>query len=86
MNNNNTPTLMQSEEKEAPWNEKIKTISVDISVSLSNTVEIEVPEDFDESDNKTLERIVMEQVYLPQDVIATGQLRGWIIDEFCVAL
>ena len=38
----NTPTLMQSEEKAAPWNQKFKKISVDICQCLSTTVDIEV--------------------------------------------
>ena len=50
----NTPTLMQSEEKIAPWNRKSKMITVNISQCLSTTVDIEVPEDFEDYDNKEL--------------------------------
>ena len=82
---NNTPTLMQSEEKEAPWNEKTKLVDVDISVSMSAHYQVEVPEDFDETDNIALEEVVKEQIYLPQDLIDDKILSDkWIVDEFCV--
>jgi len=67
---NNTPTLMQSEEKIAPWNQKFKKISVDICQCLSTTVDIEVPEDFEDYDNKELlEDFVRDQIILPSEVI-----------------
>ena len=79
---NNTPTLMQSEEERAPWNQKTKTIEVNISQSLSTVEEIEVPEDFDENDEEALKRIVEEQILLPSKVFKKRW--GWCVDDFCV--
>ena len=81
----NTPILMQSEEKRAPWN--TKTIEVNISQCLSTTVDIEVPEDFEDYDNKELlEDFVREQIILPSEVILDHSQDCWYVDDFCVSL
>jgi hypothetical protein len=81
----NTPTLMQSEEKIAPWNQKFKKISVDICQCLSTTVDIEVPEDFEDYDNKELlENFVREQIILPSEVILEHSPDCWCVDELCI--
>ena len=81
----NTPTLMQSEEKIAPWNQKFKKISVDICQCLSTTVNIEVPEDFEDYDNKELlEDFVREQIILPSEVILEHSPDCWYVDELCI--
>lgn len=86
---NNTPTLMQSEEMNAPWNEKpnrTKTIEVNISQCLSTIVSIEVPEDFEDYDNKEiLKDFVREQIILPSEILEHSQ-DCWYLDDFCVTL
>ena len=82
----NTPTLTQSEEKRAPWNEKSKMITVNISQCLSTTVDIEVPEDFDESDNRALTNIVYEQIVLPSELTIDHSPDCWYVDDVCVSL
>ena len=83
----NTPTLMQSEEKIAPWNRKSKMITVNISQCLSTTVDIEVPEDFEDYDNKELlEDFVREQIILPSEVILEHSQDCWCVDDFCVCI
>jgi hypothetical protein len=82
----NTPTLMQSEEKIAPWNKKSKMITVNISQCLSTTVDVEVPENFDESDERVLKDIVREQIILPSEVIFKHSQDCWYVDDFCVML
>lgn len=83
----NTPTLMQSEEKRAPWNQKTKKISVNISQCLSATVDIEVPEDFEDYDNKELlEDFIREQIILPSEVILEHSQDCWYTDDFCVMI
>jgi len=80
----NTPTLMQSEEKIAPWTRNTKTIEVNVSQCLSTTVDIEVPEDFEDYDNKeALEDFVREQIILPSD---WKDLNNWYVDEFWVGI
>lgn len=84
---NNTPTLMQSEEKIAPWNERTRIIPVSVSQCLSAVVEIEVPENFNESDKKDLlEDFVREQIILPHEVINNTSRDFWSLDDFCVSL
>jgi hypothetical protein len=83
----NTPTLMQSEEEIAPWTRNTKTIEINISQCLSTTVGIEVPEDFEDYDNKELlEDFVREQIILPSEVILDHSQDCWYIDDFCVSL
>ena len=83
----NTPTLMQSEEKEAPWNQKFKKLTINISQCLSTTVDIEVPEDFEDYDNnELLEDFVREQVILPSEVILEHSPDNWYVDEFWVGI
>ena len=80
---NNTPTLMQSEEQRAPWNEKSKMITVNISQCLSTTVDIEVPEDFEDFDNdELLKDFVREQIVLPSELSPNC----WYVDDFCVMI
>jgi hypothetical protein len=83
---NNTPILTQSEEKNAPWNQKFKKISVDICQCLSTTVDIEVPEDFDETDNTALTNIVYEQIVLPSELTIDHSPDCWYVDDVCVSL
>ena len=83
----NTPTLMQSEEKIAPWNRKSKMITVNISQCLSTTVDIEVPEDFEDYDNKELlEDFVREQIVLPSELTLKHSQDCWYVDDFCVCI
>lgn len=70
----------------APFNEKTKVIEVNISQCLSTTVEVEVPEDFDENDEKALESIVRDQVILPSEAIFKHSPDCWYVDEFCMCL
>ena len=83
----NTPILMQSEEEIAPWNRKSKMITVNISQCLSTTVDIEVPEDFEDYNNKELlEDFVREQIILPSEVILEHSQDCWYTDDFCVMI
>ena len=82
---NDNYSIEAANDPAAPYNEKLKTIQVDISVTLSSTQKIEVPEDFDESDNIALQDAVIDQIYLPQDMIeVAGYSKYWIVDEFVV--
>ena len=80
---NNTPTLTQSEEEMAPYNEKFKVIEVNVSQCLSTVVKIEVPEDFDENN---IENYVREQVILPSELTFQHSPDCWYVDDFCVSL
>lgn len=84
---NNTPTLMNSEEQRAPWTQNTKTIEVNISQCLSTTVDIEVPEDFEDYDNmnKLLE-FVREQIILPSELILEHSKDCWYVDDFCASI
>lgn len=83
----NTPTLMQSEEERAPWNQNTKTIEVNISQCLSTIVNIEVPEDFEDYDNsEALCDFVREQIILPSEVILDHSQDCWYVDDFCVMI
>lgn len=83
----NTPTLMQSEEEIAPWNRESKIITVNISQCLSTTVDIEVPKDFEDYDNKELLKdFVREQIILPSEVISEHSQDCWYVDEFWVGI
>lgn len=83
----NIPTLTQSEEQMAPWNSKSKMITVNISQCLSTTVDIEVPEDFEDYDNKELlEEFVRDQIVLPSELTLDHSQDCWYIDDFCVCL
>lgn len=68
----------------APYNQKTKKITIDISVSLSATKEIEVPEDMDDYDPVILEEYIREQIMLPQEILLEHGYGEWIVDEFCV--
>ena len=63
---------------------KTKTINVDISVSLSTTKTIEVPEELNDYDPVILEQYVREQIMLPQEVLLEYGYGEWIVDDFCV--
>ena len=83
----NTPTLMQSEEEIAPWNRKFKMIPVNISQCLSTTVDIEVPEDFEDYNNsEALCDFVREQIMLPSDCLQNECYYQWNVDEFWVGI
>lgn len=73
-----------AEDPTAPYNEKTKVIEVNISQSLSATVEIVVPEDFDETDNVALEIAVRDQIVLPSEVAFKLSPDCWCVDDFCV--
>ena len=83
---NNTPTLMDSEEKVAPWNEETKLIEVTVSQMLSSLVTIEVPKNFDIYDENRLKDVVREQIYLPSGVINEHSQDCWYVDDFCVMI
>ncbi len=80
----NTPTLMDSEEKRAPWNKQYKTIEITISQTLSSTQKVTVPIDFNESNNDALEEVVSEQIVLPSDLLFENGYDCWIEDDFCI--
>lgn len=61
----------------------MKKIDVTISVCLSSTQEVKVPDDY-EYDPVTLESYVKEQIDLPQDILFTNGYEEWLIDDFCV--
>ncbi len=62
----------------------MKTIKVDISQTLSSVQEIEVPDDFDETDSSALEKLVVDEIMLPSDCLVDLGYNNWIIDDFCV--
>ena len=71
----------------APYNEKTKVIEVNISQCLSATVEIKVPKDFEDYDNKELlEDFVREQIVLPSELTFKLSPDCWYVDDFCVTL
>ena len=75
-----------AEDPTAPYNEKTKVIEVNVSQCLSATVEIEVPENFDENDEDALKDIVREQIVLPSDLTEKFHEISWCVDDFCVSL
>lgn len=75
-----------AEDPTAPYNEKTKVIEVNISQCLSTTAEIEVPEDFDETDDIALELAVREQIVLPSEIAFKYSPDYWRVDDFCVCL
>lgn len=79
----NTPTLMQSEELEAPWNKRTKTIEVNISQCLSSTQQIEVPDDF-EYDQEKLREYVYGQIILPSDCMENEGYYDWYVDDLSI--
>lgn len=84
MNSNVPPGAV--EDPTAPYNEKTKVIEVNVSQCLSTTVEIEVPENFDENDENTLKDIIREQIVLPSDLTEKFHEICWNVDDFCVCL
>lgn len=76
-----------AEDPTAPYNEKTKVIEVNISQCLSTTVEIEVPEDFEDYNNsEALCDFVREQIILPSELTIDHSPDCWYVDEFCVCL
>ena len=75
-----------AEDPTAPYNEKTKVITVNISQCLSTTVDIEVPEDFDETDNIALLNTVYEQIILPSELTLDHSPDCWYVDDVCVML
>ena len=75
-----------AEDPTAPYNEKTKIVEVNVSQCLSTTVEIVVPEDFDETDDVALELAVREQIVLPSEVTFKHSPDCWYVDEFNVCL
>lgn len=75
-----------AEDPTAPYNEKTKVIEVNVSQCLSTTVEIEVPENFDENNEDALKDIVREQIVLPSDLTGKFHEILWCVDDFCVCL
>lgn len=74
-----------AEDPTAPYNQKTKKITVNISQCLSATIDIEVPEDFEDYDNnELLEDFVREQIILPSEVILEYSPDCWYVDDFCV--
>ena len=83
---NNTPTLMQSEEERAPWNEEeFREVVVGISQTLSTSVVINIPRKFDLENEDVLKQIVEENVILPSEAISNYS-DEWCVDDFCVTL
>lgn len=76
-----------AEDPTALYNKKTKVIEVNISQCLSTTVDIEVPEDFEDYDNKELlEDFVREQIILPSELAFEHSPDCWYVDDFCVSL
>ena len=75
-----------AEDPTAPYNEKTKVITVNVSQCLSTTVDIEVPEDFDETDNTALLNTVYEQIILPSELTSDHSPDCWYVDDVCVSL
>ena len=66
-------------------NESYKRMEVTISQTLSSTQYIIVPNDFDETDYKAIEREVVEQIILPSDALEFDDIgKLWTVDDFCV--
>lgn len=86
MMTNNTPTLTQTEEKRAPWNEE-SYISIEVTVSqtLSTIATIDIPENFNINDTEALKSMVEDQIYLPSSAISKI-CNGWDVDDFCVMI
>lgn len=82
----NTPTLMQSEEERAPFNEETKLIEVTVSQMLSSLVTVEVPKNFDIFDTEALTNVVREQILLPSEVINEHSQDCWYVDDFCIMI
>lgn len=73
----NYPLMSQSDWDRAPWNEKeSKEVKVDVTISqtLSRTVTVTVPENYDDYD---LREAVRNQVFLPSDTNSE-----WEEDDF----
>ena len=75
--NSNYPPMSQSDWDRAPWNEKEpKEVIVDVTISqtLSRTVTVTVPENYDDYD---LREAVRNQVSLPSNTSSE-----WVEDDF----
>ena len=96
----NIPTLMHSEELDAPWNQvdnKPQKIKVTVSMTLSKTVEIEVDdytteEEIDEEGNHNISydysECNIEQAVRDQVTLpnSIGEFNDWVEDDFAVNL
>lgn len=82
----NNPTLMQSEEGRAPWNQETKLIEVTVSQTLSSLVTIQVPKNFDIYDENIIKDAVRKQIYLPSEAISEHSFDSWEEDDFCVMI
>ena len=94
----NIPTLMHSEELDAPWNQadnKPQKIKVTVSMTLSKTVEIEVDdyttdEEIDEEGNHNISydysECDLEQAVRDQVTLpnSVGEFNDWVEDDFAV--
>ena len=76
----NIPTLTQSEEERAPWNDDEVPVEVTISQTLSRTAIVYISK----KDEISLEDAVLEQIILPNDALSYCNEDGWTIDDFCV--
>lgn len=94
----NTPTLMQSEEERAPWNESPEireTIPVIVSITLSKRMYIDATPDAAGNFNN-LEEEAENQHWLPKEILETVAHRNdfsaslkkdckdWFVDELVV--
>lgn len=85
----NTPTLMQSEERDAPWNQSDKEITIDVmvSVSLSKSMPLKVtiPSNIQGDD---INEYIKDYVNLEEerDILKeTSQFTSdWMVDELVV--
>lgn len=91
----NYPTLSQTEEERAPWNEVKETIPVIVSITLSKRMYIDAKRnEFGEPIN--LETEVENQHWLPKEILETvahrdnlnkalkEDCKDWLVDELTV--
>lgn len=66
----NAPTLMQSEEREAPWNQDEKEITVEatVSITISKTVKLCVNKGEEEDDRKLMTAFDTQK-YSPEQMV-----------------
>ena len=61
-----------------------KFIEVSVSQTLSSLVTIEVPVNFDIKNEKTLKKIIKEQIRFPSDIIDEYSKNVWIVDDYSI--
>ena len=59
---------------EAPWKQKDKELSFDVTVVLKKTVKVTVPENYDDND-------AMLDVYYSTHELMTNRVEDWNIDD-----